>query len=100
VSIAQDAAANAPHHRAVPAQQQRERRLIPLGDEVLQQFSVRSALAHPLKGDATDLIQQAIALAHRYGGSGAAPRHLSSLHIGRNRPGASIYFQRKEKTSN
>jgi hypothetical protein len=52
----------------MPPQQQSERRLISLGDEKLQQLPVRSALAHSVKSEATDVIQQPIALSHRFDG--------------------------------
>src|SRR5262249_2627232 len=40
--VAQDPPAHTEHHRAVPPHQQLERRLVPLGDEALEELGVRN----------------------------------------------------------
>jgi hypothetical protein len=74
VYIAEDAPADATHHRAVTPQQRLERGFVASGDEMLQQLTVRPLLAQRLKGDAAKMMQQAIAVPHRRGGGPAPPR--------------------------
>jgi hypothetical protein len=53
---------------SVPFEQRFKSELTPLGDEALQQLSVRPVFAHSLQGNPAELVEQSISMSHRYDG--------------------------------
>src|SRR5262249_34965454 len=99
VGIAEDAATHAQDHRPMPADQGRERALVPPRNEALQQLAVAQPAAIAQQKGLTQMLQHAIQLAGRHVALSLPGQHLSPLYTERNQGYAPIFLWQNLRTA-